>query len=168
MKTRFVTSLAAAAVVTLGLTSCGLIAPQRTLDPYAPSDGVEFTLGDIDVRNLMLITDADGEQFNVVFGGVNNGDSSVSVGIRFVSEDGSALASADFDLDPGYTSFGDLEGDEGNSTIVSLDDTSAGSMVTAFVQVPGGDVEKNVPVLDGTLRTVDGEYAFPEYMSYVP
>lgn len=166
MKTRLVTSLAVAAVLSLGLTSCGLIAPQRTLDQYAPSDGVETTIGDVDVRNLMLITDADAEQFNIVFGAVNNGDSAATVGFRFVSEDGSALASADFELEPGFTSFGNVE--DGESTVVSLTDVPAGTMVSAYIQAPGGDIEKMVPVIDGTIRTVDGDHAFPEYLPYVP
>ena len=96
MKTRLVTSLALAATVSLALTGCGLIAPQATTDPYSPSDGIEFNIADVEVRNLMLITDADAEQFNVVFVGINNGDSAAQLDFRFESANGSGTASANF------------------------------------------------------------------------
>ncbi len=165
MKTRLASSLALAAVVSLGLSGCALVAPQATLDPYSPSDGIEVTIADVDVRNLMLITDAAAEELNVVFTGVNNGQSSQTVGFRFESASGSGNASADFRLAPGLTQFGDPEGE---ATFVSLSGARPGSTVTVFVQGPGGDVERQVPVIDGTLKDVDGTYVFPEYRPFVP
>ncbi|MBL5974585.1 MAG: DNA modification methylase [Candidatus Leucobacter sulfamidivorax] len=165
MKTRLATSLALAAAVTLGLTGCGLVAPQATLDPYSPSDGIEVTIADVDVRNLMLITDAEARELNVVFTAVNNSQSSQTVGFRFENSKGSSSASADFRLDPGTTRFG---GPEGEATIISMTGVEAGSMITVYVQGAGGDVERQVPVIDGTLQDADGAYAFPEYRELVP
>lgn len=180
MKTRIASSLALAAVIALGATGCSLFAPQGTLDPYAPSDGIDVTLDGVDVRNLMLISDEGGENFNVVFTGVNKGSEATDVRISFVDEGGAATANADFSVAPGTNLFGDLTGlvitaDASDSTdgdaelgiempenvqIVSLPGVRAGATVTAYLQVAGGqDVQREVPVLDGTLA---------EYQAFVP
>jgi hypothetical protein len=148
---RIASSIALAAAITLGATGCGFVVPQATTEPYAPSDGIDVSVAGTEVRNLMLIADESGENFNVVFTGVNTGTEAVDLRIAFVSEDGSAKASADFTLEPGSTLFGDPEGTVA-PVLISLPDVIAGSTVTAFLQVPGGaDVEREVPVLDGTL-----------------
>lgn len=152
MKTRRIaSSIALAAALTLGATGCGFVVPQATTEPYSPSDGIDVSVAGAEVRNLMLIVDESGENFNVVFTGVNTGTTAVDLRITFVSKNGSAEASADFTLEPGSTLFGDPEGTVA-PVLVSLPDVIAGSTVTAFLQVPGGaDVERQVPVLDGTL-----------------
>lgn len=151
MKTRIASSIALAAAILLGASGCALFAPQGTLDQYAPSDGIDLTVDDVHLRNVMLVAASDGQNFNVVFTGVNNGDSTAPLTISFVSEDGSAEASADFSVEPGSTLFGDPEG-EVPPTLVSIPNLAAGATVTAYFQVPGStDVERQVPVLDGTL-----------------
>lgn len=157
MKTsRIASSLALAAALALGATGCSLIAPQGTLKPYAPSDGINVTIDNVAVRNMMLIVDESGENFNVVFTGVNNTTDNKLVRITFV--DGSSEASADFDLAPGLNAFGNPKGDVA-PTLVSIPGLKAGNMVQAYFEVAGGGDEKyEVPVLDGTL---------PEYRDYV-
>lgn len=155
---RIASSLALATALTLGATGCGLIAPQGTTDPYSPSDGVDATVAGVEVRNLLLVADETGENFNVVFTAVNNSTDAVQLRLTFVSKDGGAEASADFLIEPGSTSFGNPDGAV-SPVLVSLPDVVVGSMLTAFLQVPGGaDVERQVPVLDGTLA---------EYKQYV-
>ena len=160
MKTRRIaSSIALAAAITLGATGCGFSVPQATNEPYAPSDGIDVSVAGVEVRNLMLIADEKGENFNVVFTGVNTGTTPLDLRITFVGKSGSTEASADFTVEPGSTLFGDLEGD-GAPVLVSIPDLAAGDTVSAFLQVPGGaDVEREVPVLDGTLL---------EYSSFVP
>ncbi|XPP26399.1 MAG: DNA modification methylase [Leucobacter sp.] len=165
MKTRLVTSIALAAVVSLGFSGCALISPQATLQPYSPSDGVETTVAGLDVRNLMLITDAEAEELNIVFTAVNNGENAQRLGFSFVSPSGSRTASAEFLVEPGSTIFGDPEGE---AVFISLPGVIPGSTVTTYVQTPGGDAELNVPVIDGTLQDEGGVYAFPEYRVFVP
>ena len=150
MKTRRIaSSLVLAAALALGATGCSLIAPQGTLEPYAPSDGVDVTIENIAVRNLLLIADESGENFNVVFTGVNNTADDAIVRITFVK--GSSEASADFNLAPGSTSFGNPEG-ETAPQLVSISDLQAGETVEAYFEVAGGGEAKYmVPVLDGTL-----------------
>lgn len=165
MKTRLAPSLALAAALALGLTGCGLIAPQGTTQPYEASDGIDVTLTGVDVRNLMLITNDDAKEFNVVFTGVNIGESNQRVSIDFADKAGKQLGSANFTVEPGTTVFG---GPEGTREVVSLANVIAGSTVTAFVQTQGDEMERQVPVLNGDLQDDKGTYVFPEYRDYTP
>lgn len=153
---RIASSLALAAAIALGATGCGLIAPQGTLETYAPSDGIDVSLDGVEVRNLLLIADESGENFNVVFGGLNKGTDPVVVSMTFV--EGSTEASVDVLLEPGLTSFGNPEG-ENAPVLVSLPGLKAGATVETYFQVAGGGEDnRQVPVLDGTLA---------EYRQYV-
>ena len=157
MKTRRIaSSLVLAAALALGATGCSLIAPQGTTTPYAPSDGVDVNIENIAVRNMLLVADESGENFNVVFTAVNNTAEDAIVRITFVK--GSSEASADFNLAPGSTSFGNPDGDVAPQ-LVSLSGLEAGATVEAYFEVAGGGEAKYmVPVLDGTLA---------EYQQYV-
>lgn len=150
MKTRRIaSSLALATALALGATGCSLIAPQGTLEPYAPSDGIDVTIENIAIRNLLLIADATGENFNVVFTGVNKTTSDAIVRMTFVSD--STEASTDFLLAPGLSAFGNPDG-EFVPQLVSLPSVRAGDTVEAYFEVAGGGEAKfEVPVLDGTL-----------------
>lgn len=157
MKTRRIaSSIAVAVALAFGATGCSLFAAQGTMEPYAPSDGVDVTIKDIAVRNLLLIADASGENFNVVFTGVNNTSTDAIVRMTFVT--GSTEASTDFALAPGLSSFGNPDG-EFTPQLVSLPGLKPGETVEAYFEVPGGGEAKyEVPVLDGTLE---------EYKNYV-
>lgn len=126
------------------------------MEPYAPSDGIDVTIEDIAVRNLLLIADASGENFNVVFTGVNNTADVNLVRMTFVADN--AEASADFVLEAGITSFGNPDGDV-PPQLVSLPGVKVGSTVQAYFETQsGGEAKYEVPVLDGTLA---------EYKNYV-
>ncbi|MBN9613503.1 MAG: DNA modification methylase [Actinobacteria bacterium] len=178
--TRLVSSIALAAALALSASGCAMFAPQGTTDPYAPSDGIEVTIDNVDVRNLMLIGDAAGENFNVVFTAVNNTDGDQTLHFSFVDPNSSATAEATFTVKPGLQQFGDLtataedgaastdasDGDAAapalpeNVQIVSIPGLKIGSTVKAYVQIgTGQETEKQVPVLDGTLT---------EYQRFVP
>lgn len=157
MKTRRIaSSIALAAALAFGATGCSLVAAQGTTEPYAPSDGIDVNIDSIAVRNMLLIADETGENFNVVFTGVNNTADDAIVRITFVHD--SSEASADFDLAPGLTPFGNPEGDIAPQ-LVTLEGLEAGQTVEAYFEVAGGGETKyKVPVLDGTLA---------EYRQYV-
>lgn len=157
MKTRRIaSSIALAAALALGATGCSMIAPQGTTHPYAPSDGIDVTIEQVALRNLLLIADESGDNFNVVFAGVNNSTENQIVSMTFSHE--STQATADFLLAPGLTSFGDPKG-EVAPTLVSLPGLKAGATVEVYFEVAGGGEAKfEVPVLDGTLS---------EYQDYV-
>lgn len=157
MKTlRIVSSVALAAAIAVGATGCNLIAPQGTTEVYAPSDGVDVNLSGVDVRNILLVEDDSGQNFNVVFTGVNSGEAPALLRITFTS--GNAEASGDFQLEVGSTSFGNPSS-EIAPTLVTLPGAQAGGTVEAYFEVAGGGTQKlEVPIVDGTLE---------EYRDYV-
>ncbi|HUH53834.1 MAG TPA: DNA modification methylase [Microbacteriaceae bacterium] len=151
LKTRIVTSIALAAGVALGASGCGFFVPQATTYEYAPSDGIDVDLPGADVRNLLLVTNSDAA--NVVFTGVNNTEEAVRISIKFVDE-GSQVAQRNFTLDPGLNVFG-----VDTPEIIPVTGLMPGSMITAFLEGGGVEIEREVPVLDGTLA---------EYSELVP
>lgn len=125
-----------------------MFVPQATLDEYFPSDGVSVTFSDVMLRNLMIITSEESEDANIVFTGVNNGDGTARVSFEIVGE-GSSQARETFSVDPGLTVFGEPDGEQ---TIVQVSNLEPGSLATAFIETGGTEIEKLVPVLDGTLK----------------
>lgn len=150
LKIRIASSIALAAALALGATGCSLIAPQGTTVPYAPSDGVDVNVEGIDVRNIMLVADETGENFNVVFTAVNRTGAAQDVAMNFVAADGER-ASAKFAVPVGTTAFGNPDG-EVAPVLVSVPGLAAGATIATYFQLAGApEVEHNVPVLDGTL-----------------
>lgn len=157
MKLRIASSLAVVAVVAVGATGCSLIAPQGTLEPYSPSDGVDVNVGDVELRNVLLVADENGENFNVVFTGVNSTGSDAQVQVSF-SDASDNVSEATIDLPSGTTAYGNPEGDE-QPVVLAVDGAAPGQTVDAyFVAGTSKEVAHHVPVLDGTLA---------EYQAYV-
>ena len=83
MKARVAASVALALAVAFGTAGCGFIAPQATTKSYDASDGVSGAVGQIDVRNALIITDAkNGTVGNLVVTLVNNDSKSHSLSIQ--------------------------------------------------------------------------------------
>ena len=142
LKTRIAPALALAAAVALGTTGCGFFVSQATNHEYAPSDGIDIDLPGVHVRNLLIV--AGESQANVVFTGVNNGTEDVRVTLQLV-EDGSQVASKSFTVEPGTTPFGVVEAELVEAAL------TPGSMVTGFLESGGTEIEREIPVVDGTL-----------------
>lgn len=75
MRGRIAASIVLAASIALGTVGCTFIAPQSTTKHYEASDGVGGNVGDIAVRNALLITQ-DGTPANLVVTLVNTGTKS--------------------------------------------------------------------------------------------
>ena len=71
MKRRIVAATAIALGLAFGLSGCNLFAPQL-IQNYDASDGVNGTVGDIAVRNALIVS-KDGEAGNLVVTLVNSG-----------------------------------------------------------------------------------------------
>lgn len=154
MKARLIASVVLAASVVLGTSACNLVAPQATTKLYDPSDGVSGRVGDLKIRNAIIIMGEDGTDGNLIASVTNGGDSQ-SLSIQFgEGSDGTATASI-----PGQStvSFGTSEDDP---ILLEGVDAEVGSLAEVFFQY--GDetgVEILVPVLDGSLE---------EYSDLVP
>jgi hypothetical protein len=55
-------TVGAAVAGALALSGCQVTSPQQTTVPYQPADGVNLTLGDVKVNDLVVITSAKGKE----------------------------------------------------------------------------------------------------------
>jgi hypothetical protein len=161
VKARVAASAVLALAVALGTTGCNLFAPQATTELYDPSDGVGGSVGRIDVRNAIIVTEGiDGTIGNLVVTLVNNDTKSHRVSIS-AGENG-ATAVSEVTVQPGQITLIGTEPTKASSSNVFLRNFSAlpGSLYPVYFQY--GDetgVQLRVPILDGSLQ---------EYTDLVP
>lgn len=148
MKAKKFTALVAAVAVALSLAGCSLSREVASLDPYAPSDGVQVDKGELKVRNVMFIVGDDGNA--VLIGSfVNQSEETLSGTLetmdsngQVVTTDFSVPAESKFDL--GYN------GTDGKRLYLT---EIPGSMHPVFVRISGNDpIELPTPILDGALE----------------
>ncbi|MGJ4844435.1 MULTISPECIES: hypothetical protein [unclassified Leifsonia] len=160
MKARVAASIALALAVAFGTAGCGFIAPQATTKHYDASDGVSGNVGQIDVRNAIIITDAkDGTVGNLVVTLVNNDSKSIEVSIQGGDQ---SASTAEVTVKPGQVKQlgSDPQSSSSNNVFFANFDGKPGALYSVFFQY--GDetgLKLQVPVLDGAL---------PEYRDLVP
>lgn len=140
-----------AGLALLGATGCSATNLQATTLQYNASDGVHATVGPVEVRNIMLISNGAEEEARVLGSLYNDTDSDVQVTLQ--SEDGSSVeltVPADNRLS--------LEEDENEAVFASAGE-DPGALVPVTIQVNSDTTEVRVPVLNGAL---------PEYREFVP
>ena len=143
---RFIAVLAITASA-VALSGCSLSRYTASLDPYAPSDGVQLDIQNLKARNLMLIQGASGNAI-LIGSFVNSGTSNVTANLQTKDLNGEEIrlsfevaAGKKFDL--GYN------GTEG--VILKLD-AVPGSMHSVYLAGDSDPVEILVPVMDGSLE----------------
>ncbi len=156
MRRRFFAPLVLAAAVITGTTGCTLSAEIATMKEYDPSDGVGADLGELALRNILLISNDAGEA-NLVMTVVNTSGEDVTLNVQF--DQGSTRTTEPLRLPavPERTRIGD---DPSEGILMSGPDVIVGGLFPVYFEygnVPGELVY--VPVLDGTL---------PEYELLVP
>ncbi len=145
-----VTSVGVAALLVLSLSGCTFSAVQANAKPYDPSDGIGAEVGELKVRNALLISE-DGEVGNLLINVVNEGTQSVSLTLSWEGATGQVDRNVYVKAE-GTQSFGE----EGDQIILRGIDAAPGSLFPIYLQY--GDEEGRelmVPVLDGGLE----EYA---------
>lgn len=156
MRTRIASSIAAAVVTVLTLTGCGFVTPVANLEPYDPSDGVGTELGDLALRNVLLIAN-DSNEATLVMTVVNKADDDIVLNMQYGDADVRVTESVSL---PGGNTRTNV-GDAPETTVVVSDaELVLGTLFPIYFEygsVPGEVVL--VPVLDGSL---------PEYELYVP
>lgn len=155
MKSRLAASIALAAALLIGTTGCTFFSPIATQKVYDPSDGVGAEVGDLLIRNAMLIGD-DPENLNLVVTIVNRSDSDRRLSVQWASG-GERITESMFVNANGRTAFG---GPDQDQVLITGSTNAIGGLVPLFFSygtAPG--VEVLVPVLDGSL---------PEYELFVP
>lgn len=152
MRARAVAAIALSAAVALGLSGCTMWMHVETARPYHPSDGINFTVGDLELRNVLVVTE-DGELGNLLGTAVNLTGSDIDFTVQWKAD--GAYQEIELTADAnGRTSFGVDE----QVTLEPLGE-GPGGLLAAVVHVSDGQKGVRIPVLDGTL--VEYEDAVP-------
>jgi hypothetical protein len=139
---------AVAAVLTVfALAGCSLSREVASLDPYAPSDGVQLDLPEIKARNLMFVSDGKGN--SVLIGSFINATSEkVTAQLETMDSNGEVIIT-EVTIDGGGKFDLGYNGTEGKELYLT---ELPGSMHPVYLRVTGNPSQMLVPILDGTLE----------------
>ncbi len=144
MRLRALATTTLAATLLVGTAGCGVLLEPATLQSYSPSDGVNAEVGDVSVRNALLVANSSGDGA-LVMTFVNSGDALVFVTVELR---GARNLSASVAAYPGITKVGIADD---NPLVFTDVDVFAGTYADVYFQY--GNFEGalvSVPVLDGT------------------
>lgn len=151
MRTRIAASAVLAIAILSGTVGCGLMAPQATTIQYDASDGVSGDVGDVAIRNALLISD-DGNTANLVVTIVNTGDSAHNLNVQYEAGTEKVTQSLTVDANSTVT----LGTPDAPSITLHDIDTQPGALFPVYMQYGNETgVELLVPVLDGSI----GQYS---------
>jgi hypothetical protein len=154
VKARLAASAALALGLALGASGCSMLTYQATTEHYDASDGVSANVGDLDLRNVLVVSE-DGVDGNLVMTVVNTGEDDATLGVQFGEGGGEVV---EVEVEAGQTLV--LGSDEEDPVLLEGIDAEVGGLLAMYFQY--GDVEgieKLVPVLDARL---------PEYADLAP
>lgn len=156
MNSRLAASIALAAALVLGVTGCTFSANIATEKDYDPSDGVGAEVGELALRNVLLIGET-GDELNLVMTVVSSADVDRRLTVQW--EAGGERVTDTMIVTAGNRSRVGGPDDE-NQIVVIGSGATIGSLVPVFFSYRGAQgIEVMVPVLDGAL---------PEYELYIP
>jgi hypothetical protein len=148
-----VTAIALSGALVAGLSGCALWTSPETGRDYDASDGVSLDLGDLELRNVVVLTE-DGELGNLVGTAVNTTGSDIDFTVQW-NVDGEYYE-VELTADAhGRTSFGT----DGEQVTLEPLGQKPGSLLDTVVHTSDDQAELRVPVLDATL---------PEYGPALP
>lgn len=156
MKVRVVAAAVLAVAIAFGTAGCNLIQPQATRHAYDPSDGVSVNVGDLQLRNLVVISDV-GISGNLLLSATNATGKDVDLEIGWIAQDqvvGGTIIVPSNDKRP--TSWG-AKGE--SPLILNGIFTRPGSLVTIGFSSGGESTTALVPVLTSEQ---------PEYKGLAP
>lgn len=155
MRFRIAASVVLAAGILAGTSACGFYAPQATTIQYDASDGVSAQVGDIDIRNAILLSE-DGDEANLIVTVVNRGDTARSLTVQYAGPDGKVDRTVRAPANSSTT----LGTEDAPAVTVKNMDSTPGALFPIYFQYgdePGAEIL--VPILDGTQE---------EYSSLLP
>ena len=142
-----------AAVVLVGTSACTYMTPQSTVKISNVSEGINATVGAIEVRNAVLLSD-DGETGSLLVNLVNTSDNGISVKMQYEDANSNKVNKSVF-VNPGAVT--SLGGEDSEQLVFENLDTAPGQLFPMFVQyddVTGSQLQ--VPVLDQTVDFYKG------------
>ena len=97
MRRRIAATAVLAAGLIIGTAGCTFLAPQATLIKYDPSDGVSVNVGDLQVRNALVISPkgTDGTLVGVF---INTSKSPIDVQVQYTSHTASGASTESLDI----------------------------------------------------------------------
>lgn len=148
MRARVVASAGLAALLAIALAGCNFVTPNATLKPYDPSDGVSTRVGDVDVLNVMVLSE-DGVSGNLIFSALNSSGDDVDLAAQYASD--GAKENLAFPLPARELS--DFGFGDGEQVFLTAIDAKPGSLIPIYFQY-GSEQGREllVPVLDGSLE----------------
>ena len=152
MRARLAASAVLIALVLGGTTACTFMTPQQTTQHYDPSDGIGATVGDIQVRNALLLTD-DGKTASLLINFAN--DSAVGVDVK-VQYENAGKTKVDGSVYVNAGSVTSLGAAADKKFVLTGIDAPAGNLFPLYIQygnTPGQQLW--VPV----LNTKESQYA---------
>jgi hypothetical protein len=164
VKARIAASVVLAAGLLLGTSGCAFFAPQSTLIHYDPSDGIGIAVGNVKVRNALLLT-KDGETASLLINFINDGTKPVDLLVQYKGTKGTV--SKTIHLSEGQVkTYGS---DDTTQFVIHNMGTKAGELFPIFFQY-GDHTGKQglVPVLDGSWSTYKGLLPSPTPTITIP
>jgi hypothetical protein len=148
VKARLAASIALAAALLVGTSACTLVSVNGTLVEYQPSDGAGASVGDIQVRNVLGLSE-DGKDVALVLSLVNEGQKSQTVTLQYENADGKKVDTA-FVVPAGEAL--EIGHSADDQFVLRGVDVIVGSRIDVHFSLGGGGAAKTVqvPVLDGT------------------
>jgi hypothetical protein len=153
VRARTASSIVLAALIAVGTSSCTFITPQASRISYFPSDGFDATVGDIEVRNAILLTSGEADAgASLVVTLVNGSETSQSVSFQHeATGGGSDRETVAVDAEPGLTRFG---AEDSETIVFESIEATPGSLAKVYIQYGDAEgVEMDVPVLNGDQET---------------
>lgn len=146
--------IAAIGIGAMAFTGCSAINPQSTTMEVAVSDGVHLDMGQLKLRNVLIISEAAGKSGHVAGTFYNEADSDIILTIS-----GAQGAQTQVTVKPGIPL---VLSSQNDNAVLSTMAQGPGSMETIELRQSGAGSKTaslNVPILDGTLA---------EYKNLVP
>lgn len=151
MRARLAASALVGALLVGALSGCTFMTPQSTTVHYDASDGIGTSIGDLKVRNALLVTD-DGANANLLINLVNTSNYGIETKIQYENATGAKVDDSVFVNADSAVTIGGADADTFTLAGISA---PAGTLFPVFVQY--GDVTGQqlwLPVL-----APEGEYA---------
>ncbi len=142
---------AAIGVGLLSVTGCGFVNAQQTTHQYSASDGIKADLGQLQLRNMLIVASGEKESGRVIGAVFNQSTSDATLTI-------SGANGAQTEIPVKAQSETYLNG-QSDAAILSSAGAAPGGLASVTIRSGSDSAQINVPVVDGTL---------PEYRQYIP
>ncbi|MFE4194599.1 hypothetical protein ACFRJ9_01945 [Paenarthrobacter sp. NPDC056912] len=142
---------AAIGVGLLSVTGCGFVNAQQTTHQYSASDGIKADLGQLQLRNMLIVASGEKEPGRVIGAVFNKSSSDATLTIS-----GADGAQTEIPVKANSETY---LNDAADPAILSTAGTAPGGLAPVTIRSGSDSAQISIPVVDGTL---------PEYRKYLP